>query len=428
MGIVFPFYALLFARFGSRRDLALFSAGCLAAGITVGFVCYLIGKRLLLDWIDAKSKGLGRLGVSDSILDLGASRDLGEINANFTRFFTALDAELKRVRDESNRAAEAVSAVGSDLEAITGTLERLSTSSERGEQALERLTGKLSDVSAMGIELADSGSEADAVLRNEEKMFTELASSGQQLARTQDDISSMIQKELGRYLELDGIVSNGENAFSELRRLQDRIVSVLELLLGAVASMEEITARSNLLAINTSIEAARVGSAGSGFKVIAAEMRGQSEENSQQARLLAENLESLKADLSGGEEAIKEALGVFESLRGGIESGVGSLKGMDLAAERSKTDGTALLKKLEDFQRLFSRLTDLTAELSASSVGFSSLKDTTEIDRTRATLSEILGGFSALSSYRVEMKGQMELLSGAVGQIKSLLSRFRLLG
>lgn len=77
MGLVFPFYALIFARFPSTASLAFFSAGCLGAGLTVGLVSYAIGRQLLLRWIEIRSDGLGSLGVAGSVLDLAKSRELG---------------------------------------------------------------------------------------------------------------------------------------------------------------------------------------------------------------------------------------------------------------------------------------------------------------------------------------------------------------
>ena len=73
MGLVFPFYALAFARFPNGLALGLFSAGCVAAGLIVGLLSYLIGKKLILEWIDRRSRELGELGGSTGPIDLRKS-------------------------------------------------------------------------------------------------------------------------------------------------------------------------------------------------------------------------------------------------------------------------------------------------------------------------------------------------------------------
>lgn len=427
MGMIFPFYALLFARFDSAASLALFSAGCLVAGLTVGLVSYLIGEHLLLAWIELRSQGLGELGREGAVLDLESSQELGEISANFTRFFAVLDDELRLIRTGSALSAESLASLRASLADTSGTLGRLADESRSGEAALDGLTGKVRDSVAKGLELSESGTRLGILLDGEERLFTELSEYGRKVDITRDGLSRMIQSEYGRSQKMRSMVARGEQAFDELRKLQQRIGSVLDVLLGVVGTMEEMAARSNLLSINASIEATRAGQSGNGFAVVAGEMRNQADGSARHAGDLKANLTALSRDIKGGEESIHEALDVFGILKTGTEAGGEALRGMASHADELEAAGTSLQERVAASRNTFDRLRTLTTSLSEAGAAFSSLGSNSETDRARQTLYGMLLDVSSLMEGQAKLNELVGRLAESVTGVDLLVAHFKLL-
>ncbi|MBI1251524.1 MAG: methyl-accepting chemotaxis protein [Alphaproteobacteria bacterium] len=85
------------------------------------------------------------------------------------------------------------------------------------------------------------------------------------------------------------------SAASLADRIAKRVTSTLQ---DKIESIKEVTLRSQILAFNASIEAARAGAAGKGFALIAEEMRSMSEEVDGLARALRDQLLSQVSELT----------------------------------------------------------------------------------------------------------------------------------
>jgi len=109
--------------------------------------------------------------------------------------------------------------------------------------------------------------------------------------------------EAGRNGETIEALTAHQEAFVTARRQnQERIRSVVEQVrhLTPLASLiADISRQTNLLSINASIEAARAGTEGAGFKVVAAEVRRLSAQTAEAARQITEGIQSVAEAIDG---------------------------------------------------------------------------------------------------------------------------------
>ncbi len=136
-------------------------------------------------------------------------------------------------------------------------------------------------------------------------------------------------------------------------------------------SLEELADRSNILAINAAIEAARIGQAGKGFAVIAGHMQSfsvQSEELARKIRIYGESQNLVRMGKSGEDAQIHErerrfqdesvrihrlAAAALETVRGIEESfELGQLRDELWAMDARERDRQSLLKRLEELRIL----------------------------------------------------------------------------
>lgn len=109
--------------------------------------------------------------------------------------------------------------------------------------------------------------------------------------------------EAGRNGETLETLSAHQEAFVQARKdNQDRIRAVVEQvrhLTPLAALIADISRQTNLLSINASIEAARAGAEGAGFKVVAAEVRRLSAQTSEAASQISTGIQSVAAAIDG---------------------------------------------------------------------------------------------------------------------------------
>lgn len=127
--------------------------------------------------------------------------------------------------------------------------------------------------------------------------------------------------------EMGSVSSHGQSAILNLSEQQSKNYEMNELirnqiykLLDKTKTIDEITAilfniakRTNLLALNASIEASRAGDAGKGFAVVAEEIRQLSENSREASKTINDNINEITTQLSNLEQAMESSKETFEN-------------------------------------------------------------------------------------------------------------------
>lgn len=98
----------------------------------------------------------------------------------------------------------------------------------------------------------------------------------------------------------EGIKDSTTHTLNVTEKLQEQV----QKLDGLIKIIEQVAEETNLLALNASIEAARVGSAGSGFAVVASQVKKLSESTQQSL----ENVRAVIGDFQGNTETVEKLM------------------------------------------------------------------------------------------------------------------------
>ena len=123
---------------------------------------------------------------------------------------------------------------------------------------------------------------------------------------------TVIQEEIHeRVDEIEATAENAENAASAFEVLKDRTAEVEDMLSG----IKDVSVRTGILAINASIEAARAGSVGNGFRIIANEVRSLATQTGDFAKKIELKLEELNKSVDEINNSMTGFIELFSKFR-----------------------------------------------------------------------------------------------------------------
>ncbi|HEX8611794.1 MAG TPA: methyl-accepting chemotaxis protein [Telluria sp.] len=182
---------------------------------------------------------------------------------------------------------------------------------------------------------------------------------------------TLCQRELGPVIAvLQSVIDSKAGLLGHVRSLSDTIAELKEL----STEVSLIAAQTNLLAINASIEAARAGTAGRGFAVIAAEVRRLSSSSSDIGKRITERMNLASAtmrttlDVAGrADESDREAMvssgHVMEDVLSHVRELAASTESMKASGGALRGDVAELLVALQFQDRIRQILEVVSADM-----------------------------------------------------------------
>lgn len=146
------------------------------------------------------------------------------------------------------------------------------------------------------------------------RIVADVADTDEAIAETSRSFDSI----KGSVDEFSASVAQMDSRFSAIRSTFEHVDRSTDEIERAIRSIEEIADRTHLLALNAAIEAARAGSHGRGFKVVADEVKKLAERSNQFTDTVSKSLATLNQNVSETIRSIDE----FEHVKRSITEGI----------------------------------------------------------------------------------------------------------
>lgn len=255
--------------------------------------------------------------------------------------------------------------------------------------AVDELNATAADILATSRQQAGGASEQAGVIAHASSTIDEVRVIAEQNTSQAQSVADLAQQtfdvsRVGQQTVSDTVASMGE--LKEQVRLiaQDiRSLSTQAQTIGAIiTAVEEIAAQSNMLALNAAVEAARAGAAGSGFAVVAQEVRSLAEQSQEATIQVKEILTQVQRAI--GQAVLVTEQGLQEADRGGSlvkEAGAAIRRlgeGVTVSTESARQIVTAAGQQLtgvEQIGQAMGRIHEVTAQNVASAQRMEQLAD-----------------------------------------------------
>ena len=175
------------------------------------------------------------------------------------------------------------------------------------------LSGTMRQINASAAQVSSASSQVSTGAQTLSEGSMEQASSVEELAATINDISASARKtsdaaeEAGRFVGQAGAqLGISVEHVKELNSAMEKISKSSEEISKIIAAIENIAFQTNILALNAAVEAARAGSAGKGFSVVANEVRSLAAQSDEAAKATKELIESSVGATERGRRIVGE--------------------------------------------------------------------------------------------------------------------------
>ncbi|MBP3956685.1 MCP four helix bundle domain-containing protein [Gemmata sp. G18] len=255
---------------------------------------------------------------------------------------------------------------------VRAALEGVREVSEQLADASGQLSSASDEISTGAQEQASSLEETASTLEEITATVKQNADSAQQ-ARQLASSSKEVAEKGG------AVVGNAVEAMGEINQSSKKISDI-------ITTIDEIAFQTNLLALNAAVEAARAGEQGRGFAVVASEVRNLA----QRSATAAKEIKSLIED---------------------------SVKKVDAGTELVNRSGVTLGEIVTSVKRV----TDLITEIAAAGK-----EQSTGIEQVNKAVSQMDTVTQKNASQTEEMSATAQTLTDQAGQLRDLVSRFKL--
>ena len=189
------------------------------------------------------------------------------------------------------------------------------------------------------------------------------SSSVEQITDSVNRVANIVTDRISVTSQLTDAVAKGSLKVKDLFAVIDSLNQNIDAVKDIIGSINNVSAKTNLLAMNAAIEAAHAGEAGKGFAVVADEIRKLAEESSTQGKTITSTLKVLSGEIEALSASSKTAEEKFNAIFA-LSEQVKTMSQNLMEAMREQENGSKeVLSAIRDINTVTNQVNDGSAEM-----------------------------------------------------------------
>nr|WP_059351182.1 HAMP domain-containing methyl-accepting chemotaxis protein [Bacillus coahuilensis] len=322
--------------------------------------------------------------------------------AHLTLSFNRMAENLRSLLSTVKKAGENVAVSSEQLlssaeqtnlatQQVASSIDEIASGADKQLLQVQESTNAMSEI-AKGINVIADATSSVALSSEETTKKADIGKSSIQEAVTQMEL----------------IKTNVEETSKSIQTLDQRSKEIEDI----VVAITDISAQTNLLALNAAIEAARAGEHGKGFAVVADEVRKLAEESTRSANQITELIQSIQSDT--GMTVVK-----MTSVSKNVQEGVEVILRTGQAFKEIVDSAQTVASQIQEASAVSEQLAASTEEVSAS---FEEVNGITQIATSRTQT--VAGLAEEQSAAMQEINASAETLRSLADELSKELNRF----
>ena len=342
----------------------------------------------------------------------------------------------------SEQAGQATQGIASTSQQVAKGAEEQSQSVQGTTSSMEQLSKAIDQIAQGAQEQARGIQQASGVVNQVSSASEQVATSSQGAAEGSRNAAEAAQggaETVGKTIDgMQKIMSAMALASQKVTDLGDRSNEIGKI----VATIDDIAAQTNLLALNAAIEAARAGEQGRGFAVVADEVRKLAERSSMATKEIADLITGIQSGVGDAVSAMEEgntevqagnelAGEAGEALKSILEASTGvssQIEQISAAAEELQASSTELVKVIDGVSSVVEESTAATEQMAANSTEVTkSLESVAGIsEQNSAATQEISASAEEMSAQVQQVVASSQSLSEMATDLQKAVSAFKI--
>ena len=336
--------------------------------------------------------------------------DIGYMTASFNRILSQLQKSFRTLKDSESTVLQTgehtqvlIANSKSEAEHIKNLINTVESSEKTEEAVIKDAVASFQTLTAAVQRTIDKFKEQNHVI-------VQLSEGLRSMIRSFSDMSSQAISAASSFRELSTTITEGEKGVEELVSANRSMIQANAKIREMTSQIMNISAQSNLLAMNAAIEAAHAGIAGKGFAVVADEVRKLASSSAITARDIDEYVKQILQKNQMIDSLNEKTAQIFSGLLSELQRALQGMEHIADAAQRESKDAENNLHEIEG-------LVKLTEEMK---------RDTEDIEYTYIDVNDRLNKLTdivvQMSDINSKMISGMNQIMDLVGELGSSFS------
>ena len=407
------------------------------SAISIAAILVALGIYALLVFLVASriTRALGGLSASFALMSRGnlnqriadsSNDELGEIARNFNTFTQSLNGSIENLKKVAANSRGIGSSLASNSSEVSATINEITATVNAMN---DKITLLHDEIEASGRSATDISRTIEIVARLIADQSISVGDSSAAVQQMIAGIETMEKTTEGKKALADQLAEMATTGERNMRLTVDSIREIstsTELILDLIKVINDVSSKTNLLAMNAAIEAAHAGEYGRGFSVVADEIRKLAETSSSSAKSISASLHAMIAAI----QSTSAQTGTTNDLIARILSGIKDVSaGMNetLAGLReTMPGGRQITAQVSNLVKVTTEVRDASVEMNASASGITSSSGRINdlAIQYRDGISEIAAGMNEILKSAVSLSDMSSDNSQAITILESEIGKF----
>lgn len=318
-----------------------------------------------------------------------------------------ISAGMNQSSSSLSSASSNINTIASAAEEMNCTIRALASAAEQTSLGVKQTTNLVSNITDSISNVSNSSKEVASSVRNVVDSVMDISNSLSEVDNKSQNAATMMSDARAKAQNTKSIIGNLNLSSKHI----GKIVSVIN----------EIASQTNMLALNAAIEAANAGEAGSGFAVVANEVKELAKQTARSTNEIADKIDNMQGNMSKAVSAVEDIADFIDVMSDFFKVLINSIKEQSERTNSIKDDSVKSSERLAEISKQISIVSENSRNVNRSAS--ESAKGVAEIARSTAELlkasEEVAMNTERASSSIIEINRSTKEITMGVSDVSS---------